>query len=634
RHGGLRFLACDNGTRLEYVIIDSARTLSLEEIAEVDDTLPDDEEPVPSHLAHGGGISIYNCSPTLEDVTVRNSLSYQDGGGIWVYQAAPTIARCVIFDNEADGSETNGISEGNGGGVVFWGSEPNFFANTIYNNHAVVDGGAFYVTSLSAGKIANNLCYGNSADGIGGGLAMYGDSNPLLLNNVFYDNIALSGTDGLYFTELSMPVMRNSVVWASGVLDSPLISVSNASPAITDSYILGDYEDGVDIYTDVPEWDADFMPIDESSNLVDMGNVSSMYEDYSFPPSLGDVRGDIGISGGPYAGYWGAPLRISVFRNPSIARSLSILVNSVDDLESIPSLKIEQFSGDEVIDELPTISEGNNAWGMGYSVSESAIIQFIAEADWFDGEAVIKTSVRREIIVSIYSQAEGASIASEDGSSFTLPSYAVNKQMLLLANDDLGTDLPPNEDFLVPAGARFTVDAPVDRFNKPATIELPYDPAVVRVGRELGLSVWLLDAAGEWTQLESFVDTAARTVQAETYKPGTFVVLYEATGLSSELLPESTQLSANYPNPFNPTTTIPFSLRNAGDIRLTLFNVLGQKVATITDGHFGPGTHIVMWNGRDDAGQPVASGVYFYRMETNPGSGSGLVQTRKLVLMR
>jgi hypothetical protein len=83
-------------------------------------------------------------------------------------------------------------------------------------------------------------------------------------------------------------------------------------------------------------------------------------------------------------------------------------------------------------------------------------------------------------------------------------------------------------------------------------------------------------------------------------------------------------LYQNHPNPFNPTTTIDFSLPTSGNVSLKVFNVLGEEVAPLISGHREVGTHTVQW---DATGQP--SGVYFYRLQTGT-----FLETRKLVLLR
>jgi len=80
----------------------------------------------------------------------------------------------------------------------------------------------------------------------------------------------------------------------------------------------------------------------------------------------------------------------------------------------------------------------------------------------------------------------------------------------------------------------------------------------------------------------------------------------------------------NYPNPFNPTTEISFSLSGDSHIKLEVFNTLGQRVAVLADGHFDAGQHVVTWNASN-----ASSGVYFYRLTSESG-----VNTRKMMLLK
>lgn len=74
------------------------------------------------------------------------------------------------------------------------------------------------------------------------------------------------------------------------------------------------------------------------------------------------------------------------------------------------------------------------------------------------------------------------------------------------------------------------------------------------------------------------------------------------------------RLGQNYPNPFNPTTTIVFELRQAGPTRLTIYDVVGRRVATVANAPMDAGMHEVVWSGQDDAGRVVPSGIYFYEL--------------------
>ena len=84
----------------------------------------------------------------------------------------------------------------------------------------------------------------------------------------------------------------------------------------------------------------------------------------------------------------------------------------------------------------------------------------------------------------------------------------------------------------------------------------------------------------------------------------------------------------NFPNPFNPATTITYSIKSNGHTNLTIYNTLGQMVRTLVDTPQPAGVHKVQWNGCDEEGRQVASGVYFYRL--NAGS---FTQTRRMLLV-
>ena len=94
-------------------------------------------------------------------------------------------------------------------------------------------------------------------------------------------------------------------------------------------------------------------------------------------------------------------------------------------------------------------------------------------------------------------------------------------------------------------------------------------------------------------------------------------------------LPEGFDLSQNYPNPFNPVTEIEFSLPKSTDVRLTIYNMLGQRVTTLVDQYLDAGFYSVDWDGSNDAGSPVSSGVYFYRLSVGEFS-----EARKMLLLK
>ena len=95
------------------------------------------------------------------------------------------------------------------------------------------------------------------------------------------------------------------------------------------------------------------------------------------------------------------------------------------------------------------------------------------------------------------------------------------------------------------------------------------------------------------------------------------------------ILPAIYQLKQNFPNPFNPTTTISFDLPQRGDVKICVYNIIGQEVKVIADRSFDAGTHEVVWDGTDRSGRRAASGIYLYRLESQE-----FTQTKKMILLK
>lgn len=93
--------------------------------------------------------------------------------------------------------------------------------------------------------------------------------------------------------------------------------------------------------------------------------------------------------------------------------------------------------------------------------------------------------------------------------------------------------------------------------------------------------------------------------------------------------PLPTRLDQNFPNPFNNGTVIPYTLINGSDVRLQVFDILGRHVANLASGYRPAGTHFVNWEGINDRGDPVASGVYVYRLQAGDW-----IDTREMLLIK
>ena len=149
-----------------------------------------------------------------------------------------------------------------------------------------------------------------------------------------------------------------------------------------------------------------------------------------------------------------------------------------------------------------------------------------------------------------------------------------------------------------------------------------------------------LDAGQDLEYTLLFAPNRAQNYSSEalivTDNPGLSEIIIYLSGIAQpvsndddSVVPAITSLNGNYPNPFNPETNISFGMKSAGNVEILVYNLLGQKVKTLLKEFKAAGNHNIVWNGKDDNGQNVASGVYFYRMSTEQYS-----KTAKMILMK
>ncbi len=156
---------------------------------------------------------------------------------------------------------------------------------------------------------------------------------------------------------------------------------------------------------------------------------------------------------------------------------------------------------------------------------------------------------------------------------------------------------------------------------------------------EPGEGYWLAALQNCNLLLKQKTDFNAITTNSSSVLPLAFIGQFGSTpppppGGSTEIftsanLPTTFQLEQNYPNPFNPTTTIRVHLPERSHISLVVFNAVGQQVYRLAEGDFAAGIHEFRWDGRNQNGQRVASGIYYYKLQTE-----SFTAVRKMILMR
>ncbi|RMF10303.1 MAG: T9SS C-terminal target domain-containing protein [Candidatus Neomarinimicrobiota bacterium] len=167
--------------------------------------------------------------------------------------------------------------------------------------------------------------------------------------------------------------------------------------------------------------------------------------------------------------------------------------------------------------------------------------------------------------------------------------------------------------------ACYRVGHPGNLLDGPAQVALQSDDEHQAV-------YWSADGVA-WEELPSISEEG--TVKAWTEKWG-----YYKLGERTIIVPGMTSIANSYPNPFNPVTTLEYNIGFADGpnqvVEISVYNLLGQHIRTLLKGYQPIGRHTIQWNGRDQQGQTVASGVYFIQLQTNKGR----IKSRKVMLLR
>ena len=116
------------------------------------------------------------------------------------------------------------------------------------------------------------------------------------------------------------------------------------------------------------------------------------------------------------------------------------------------------------------------------------------------------------------------------------------------------------------------------------------------------------------------------------HQSGTFKNVENVSGFTlkkESSLPTEYALSQNFPNPFNPTTTITYSIPENSEVNLTIYNLTGKKITDLVQGQVNAGIYSVNWDGTNHTGNPVSSGLYLYTVET-----ANFRSMKKMILMK
>jgi M6 family metalloprotease-like protein len=599
----------------------------------------------------GGGIAVWSGSVTIAGNVIAGCVA-QSGGGIYLYQAT-----AAITGNTISGAQPNAEFGGtkNGGGIYARQSDVTMADNIVSSNTGYQEGGGIYA-KLSPLSMSGDSIYSNGANLNGGGICS--DHSSLSMHNACVrDNVATSMGGGIYHRAAQFD-MANSLVaenrtyaiaggvyadscwgdWANNTIDrnvsgftggnvflgtvaAPLdvrnnivsYGTPNGFQAVAETDVTFQYNN---CFGNTPENVVTLLPdTTNSSRNPAFADTASM--DYYLgvhsgsidagDPSRHDPDGSIadqGAFGGPGA----------VFAAPNYVQNL---VASVSNDTTI------QVSWDGF---LPT--------GLDYYVvySDTAagfrpdIANFVGTVD-----ASINSFLHHPVGGCRYYR---VCVVNDSGYA---GGYS-NADGACAAGPDL---IPPTVTVVYPSGGESFAPGDTVDIRWTAADNRQVDSVSIFYSENSGRNYNLIahgepnDSLYRWIAPEIASDSCLIRVVA--YDPGKlagedasdgFFSIRAATG-TDDLPAIAFALRQNYPNPFNPSTTIDYSLAKTSLVEIAIFDVNGRKVRTLVSGIKSQGVYKAVWNGKNERGASVASGVYFYRL-----IAGDFTQIKKMILLR
>jgi len=579
---GIRFLSASSGSRLEYCHLTNGYA----------NGSGGDE--------NGGAIYCNNSSPTVQNCLIDHAHADGSGGAIYCYQSNPNISNNTIAEN---------IAYSSGGGIYCEESSPTLSGNTISTNSVNSQwgqgGGGIICSRNSHPTISGNTVSANSAEwSSGGGISCSDNSNPTINGNTISGNSSgwWGHGAGIYCSGSNPSISGNTITGNSAFLRGGGIHCSNSSPAISDNTFSGNSaESGGGI------WCEGNSNPRISGNTIS-GNTSSWYGGGIYCGGSSPTISGNTISGNSawYIGYGGG-----IYCDGS---SLNMSGNTISE------------------------NSANNAGGGIYCInSNPAIIGNTINANSASSGGGIWCSSAPDTFQ--YNEISQNSASQYGGGIYmSSTSYAINKCTITDNSASAGGGIyctissPILVDLILwgnspeqicqTSGSNVQVTFSDIQGIWPGSTIIHDDPFFMNPARNdyhLQEDSPCIDT-GDPNPIYNDPDGSRADMGCYPYDSTYTTVKW----ISPREIAEEFALYQNCPNPFNASTMIRYDVPMTGKVSLTIFNLLGQEVATLLDQRQLAGTHTIQW---DAAKWP--SGVYLCRMEA-----AGFVQTRKLVLVK
>jgi len=561
-------------------------------------------------------------------------------GAIQLTSAYPFINYCTIRNNNISGIYASGLTE-----------ELKITNNTISNNTRAADdmlgndGGAGIYVSGGTVTISNNTFSSNSITyhGVGGGIFTK-DGNPIITNNTFINNSAAYDGGALYVQNATDAIITHNTIIGNTAQGTGGIYTLWGTATITDNIIYNNtggmviYYGGATINNNIITGN---MAGDGGGGIHIRGAAATISN---------NVISNNSVSSNPYYSYGGGGILLGeyytgmsvIITKNSIVNNTAENVAAVDYNISYSGSYNENFTYNTIAGNKSTSSDTTYTIRMAYlpPIHYNNIFNNTAKYELYNtnGNSTTLdaknnwwgTTVDAQIADKIFDWMEDASVGIVNYSSYltALDTSAPVSPPLNVTKTDLG-------------GGQIKITWNPNQEGDAAGYHIYYGgfngysfTHVIDAGNVSSYTlsgVSLSDAIGVTAYDKSFsaANENASTIVNDNMTNGNeswFTYASAVTGITDKVnqLPREYQLSQNYPNPFNPTTIINYSIAKEGNVSLTVYNVIGSKVATIVNENKPAGNYSVQFNGSN-----LASGIYLYKLESGNYNAA-----KKFILMK
>jgi predicted outer membrane repeat protein len=664
---GIEFLNAQDSSRLEHCILKRGQESALR-FEYCSPTIANCIIDSCQANGDGGAMHCYYSSPIISSCVISNNSSNDDGGGIYAYESNITIT---------DSEFTNNWASDWGGGFVCLYSNPIIIGNTFIGNSTNNDGGALGIDVSPSGIIADNLITYNMVDDQGAGIICWG-SSPEITGNIISSNFAAGSAGGICSKVDSAPIINGNVIvdnatsqtgggiscFTNGnTIENNIISnntsfyqgggiyCSGSLNIIDGNFISGNtvrggyYGGGLYINSG-----SDHVVANNTVGYNFAANGGGVYVSYA---SNLDMKGNSvahntasGQCGGVYLyGGSGAFYKNTVRDNSSTAGGgLQFQTGSF----IITNLIVRGNTPSQITGSAPAITYSDIEGGFPGTgnIDEDPLFATVAQpfSELLCGSPCIDSgdpdpmyldpdTTRSDMGACFYDQSvpvrmlatpyDAPNLIPAAGGDFelklTLSNHTNSQQPVLIYCD---ITLPDGSIYGPVIGPINYTAAPNSNISRIRTQSVPavaplgvyHYNAYAVMGTDTSMSSFIFGKLG----VSDDDNTSGWSNSGDSFEgPISYTKL-----IANQ--PTEFSLEQNHPNPFNPVTTIGFTLPKAGMTKLTIFDLQGRRIASLIDDWYPAGDHEVVFDGSN-----FPSGIYLYRLEAGDFTASG-----KMVLLK